>query len=508
MYAYAYWSDYSGGKSDITPEKLLDNQKKALLNQAKKSGNGFYTAGKKQELEQALNFFLPGPNSASLLSIETGFTPEEIKLMEDAIKARIEAAISKYNVSGVNWNTLTAISEGGVAALAGGKLEARLRNLTNDSDWNNIKAINRRLEELGKGIQTLSGDLQTDLSTKLKKLKDDWKYLQNNLKKQGALIKTGKNFNFINEVNALTAEFKQQSSSYVTGQIGEMWAAASANLYKQVVENGFEDVAAALRFIGSENFMTGLVGTEKEKHFIDSKKLSSLSYGTDSGGNTITFSGAQGNAKQGKIDFQLSLPDSKKTIYDLSIKNYSDKAEHFTIHSGSSIIMLLQQYGDVLDYFINTLPRKNVPEDKEHNKIVQSPGQNLNISENILKMSLLVQGLMGAYTTQTGAVTDKTADTFVVFRNGKYHIYFISDIINKLVGNINNINNYGTIIDSNTNSNLNFSNLQNVWISKKDDNNNEVYDRSYGLQRTAALLASLQTTKMEMSITLNTLGFT
>lgn len=516
MYAYAYWSDYSGKKSSITPEVLLQKQKVDLLNQAKKRGRS-YQSKDKQEIEQALNFFLPNRNGPQSLSINTSFTADEITQMENAIREKIEAAISKYGISGVDWGTLTAMSEGGAATAAGGKIDkGGLRwELGNASEWNSFESIQQRLSIISKGIRELPINNQGNLRERLLSLLSQWRDLKktanitekNYFGKLGPAIQTGKGSSFISELNSLMKEFKQKTASYVTGEIGEMWAAASANLYKQITEQGFADVEAALQFIGN-NSMSGLTGKDRETHFIDSKKnLSSLSYGVNSKGETITFSGAQGNAKQGKVDFKLTLPDSQKTTYDLSIKNYSDKAEHFTIHSGSSIIFLLQQYGDLLDYFINTVPRNGMPTKGNpwKNKIKDGPSSDFGDVEKILKVSLLAQGLMGSYTTGQGTTTENVADTFVIFKNGKYNVYFISDIIQKIVNNIDNLESYGVITNIDNSSGLSFANLENVWISKQDENGNEIPDRSYGLQRTAALLVRLHEIKLEMSITLNAL---
>lgn len=513
MYAYAYWSDYSG-KSNITPEVLLQKQKVDLINQAKKNGRS-YQSKNKEQLEQALNFFLPNRNGPQSLSINTSFTADEITRMEKAIKAKIEAAISKYGISGVDWGSLTAISEGGAATTAGGKInKGGLRwELGNADDWNRFESIQQRLSILSKGIRELPLNNQGNLSERLSSLSSQWEELKktanmtekNYFGKLGQAIQTGKGSSFITELNSLMKEFKQKTASYVTGEIGEMWAAASANLYRQITEQGFADVEAALQFIGNSS-MSGLTGKDRETHFIDNKKLSSLSYGINSEGNTITFSGAQGGSKQGKVDFKLELPDSQKTTYDLSIKNYSDKAGHFTIHSGSSILFLLQQYGDLLDYFINTAPRFGMPTNGiGTNKIINGPSSSFGDVEKILKVSLLAQGLMGSYTTGQGTVTDNTADTFVIFRNGKYNVYFISDIIQKIADNIDNLESYGIITNTNNSSGLNFADLENVWISKQDENGNEIPDRSYGLQRTAALLVRLHEIKLEMSITLDAL---
>lgn len=516
MYAYAYWSDYSG-KSSISVESLLAQQKVDLLSQAQKIGRN-YQAKNKEEIEQALNFFLPNGNSSSILTTELGFNAGEIKQIEDAIKAKINAAISKYSIGGIGWNDLTASAKGsGKGVAAGGSIEkGNLRwELGNADDWNRFESIQQRLQILTKGIKDLPiGDIRGNLMDKLVSLKQQWIELKketnisekNYFGKMEEVVFTGKNSNFITDLNNLMGEFKQKAASYVTGQIGEMWAAASANLYKQITEQAFADVESVLKFIGNDNFMSGLVGTDRESHFIDNKNLSSLSYGINADGKTVTFSGIQGgSAKQGKVDFQLQLPDAQKISYDLSIKNYSNKAEHLTIHSGSSIVFLLQQYGDLLDYFINVAPREGMPEAVDENgnkKIIQTDETlaNFNEVEKLMKISLIAQGLMGAYTTGTNRITDKTADTLVLFRNGKYHVYFMSDIINNLINNINNLNNLGIINNTKSNSSLDFSNLKNVWIGPEDERS-----RDYGLQRTAALLVKLHEIKMEISITMDAL---
>lgn len=506
MYAYAYWSDYPG-KGNVSLEQLIQQQKNDLLVKAKKAGRN-YNVANKQEVEEALNFFLPNQNGSSTFSIKTGFSTNEIQQIEQAIKKKIESAISSSNITNINWNNLTAIANGGQAALAGGTIDkGGLRfELGNVSDWNRFDSINERLQVLAMGIKHLPiGTVRGDLLTTLKSLTKQWKELQQTASithksffgNQEKFIKTGKNSNFITELNKLMLSFKQEASSYITGEIGEMWAAASANLYALVTQEAFNDVNSVLQFI-DQSSMTGLMGKQTETHYINSKNLSSLKY-YQNGDQKINFSGIQGSgAKQGKIDFQLSLPDENNTTYDLSIKNYADTTNKFTIHSGSSILFLLQSYENLLDYFINIVPRENVP--KDNDKTIDSPSVEFSGMQNLIKISLLAQGLMGAYTTDTGNITNNSADTFVVFKNGKYNVYFIADIIEKLVENINNLNQFGYINNSEDNSNLDFSNFRNTWVGGQDERS-----RAAGLERTSALLAQLHQIKMKMTITVDAL---
>jgi hypothetical protein len=70
----------------------------------------------------------------------------------------------------------------------------------------------------------------------------------------------------------------------------------------------------------------------------------------------------------------------------------------------------------------------NITTSKGSNGINGALGQEMKL---MLKMSLLTHGLIGEYTTTTGL--GKKADILVTVENGLFKVYFMDDIINKII---------------------------------------------------------------------------
>lgn len=462
----------------------------------------------KIELENRLNFFRGGNEKLKGL-----YTQQEIEDMENAVFKIISDSLDKYLINGtgsIDTINLKAFSNNG--GLGTGLEKGGARWQLENNGRNQIGAVQFRLIQMRSAIEKMANDGMASaatLMTQLTNLESMYEDVASSLSLESlglgagqtrltaSDIKTEKGYlhqgyinfnaltgkNFIASLNDLWLEFKQQVNSFVQGQLAEEYAALAVGVAGETYKINEDDLMNFLNktLSGSKR------GFATETHGIALSNVIT-SYFTKAGGNRvatdglISTSGKALSAKQGKVDLTVNLEELGE--FNLSIKNYSNMGNgaSINIHSGSSILMLMQQYSDFMNHYLN------ITTSKGSNGVNGALGQEMKL---MLKMSLLAHGLIGEYTTTTGL--GQKADVLVTVENGLFKVYFMDDIINKIIQNpdLAEIKGFDTL------------KLSNTWVAKEVNGKIKNYAGAYA--RINNLLAQLNSFKLDMSINVNLL---
>ena len=446
--------------------------------------------------------------------------------MEDMIEDSINNLLDQYLVNGtsIDWNNLTAVASKGLGAP--GKLargDARWELETKGA--NVIGSVKFRLDQLTKAIQEMADNQMENasvLQNRLEQLENIWSNIANELhfdnsignKKmiywgegvakisdgKGHKISTGQisgaGVSFVESLNALWTEFKQEVASYVQGQLGEYYASMALATAGKV---GAAAEAELLEFIenGLTNSLVERTGFDQEVHGIALHNVITH-YWNKKGDKFVaqdglmSTSGGTLQGKQGKVDISVTLPELGATNLNLSVKNYANNAQTIHIHSGSSILMLMQQYSDFMNHYLNITTSHNVAYINGKRKVFGGSGGgrsvDITMMKQLLKISLLAHGLIGEYTTFNGL--GSKAEVMVVNKGGIWKVYYMQDIINALLQNpaLGEIEGFDSF------------NPVSIWHQSKAGPN---YSDAYS--RITALLTSLNNFKLSMSINVNAL---
>lgn len=401
----------------------------------------------KEQLENRLNFFRGGNEK-----LKGTYSNEEIAKMEQIVEKIISDRLDKYlNGGEINWKDLTVSTEN--SGLGVGLERGGARWQLENNGRNQIGAVQFRLIQLRSAIENMRTEGMESaetLMTQLTQLEEMYEGVASNLSLESLGVGNGKtkltvsdiktekngyihkeyiNFNnltgqnFIGSLNQLWLQFKAQVASFVQGQLGEQYAALAVTVAAQMEKMNEEELLKLF----SNTLEQNELGFVRESHGI-ALQNTITSYFTDKGSaakttdGLISASGAKISEKQGKIDLSVNLEELG--TFGLSIKNVSNLGHKINIHSGTSILLLMQQYSDFMNHYLNLAAA--------HGSGNQKANMTMKMKE-LLKISLLTHGLIGEYTTITGL--GNKADIFVVNVGGLYKVYFMNDLINTLIKN-------------------------------------------------------------------------
>lgn len=156
---------------------------------------------------------------------------------------------------------------------------------------------------------------------------------------------------FINSLNAAQSMVTFGDLSQKIGSIAEMFGAATAYMYFNKSTAGYEDVVndfinkgltknKSIKVTGGDT--SSKVFTDKlGNQFVNKKNF------TDNGNNIYSL-----NATQDKVDFSITVPDSRSSL-NFSVKNYASD-NRISLLSGN-IYPILDEYPDFLYHFLNTI---------------------------------------------------------------------------------------------------------------------------------------------------------
>lgn len=410
-------------------------QRNALLAKVKARSNKEVW---KQELENRINFFLNVKSNSANLT----YDQVEIDKWEEALKKKIADDLG-VKASSIDWEHLTASSTSGrgFGLDKGGK-----RWALEEKGLNEIAAVDSRLTDLYHAINkmlNLKMDHAKELKAQLDSLQSKWDIIKESFSAENTKIKFNNRVyfeseagsNFIKELNSLWQEFKKNIDSNITGRLGEDYVALALESVKALGQKGAQDILNTL-----ETGIKHVTGDVRISHGISSSNVAVQSFtkaGDMRGSKIFGINHAALSTIQDKTDVAatINLPELGIQTFNISVKNYSDTSK-IHIHTGRSILALVQQYTDFMNHYLN-ITASGTPALVNGNLVYQM--------NETLKMTLLVHGLIGEYTTASGL--SKQADTFVYKDNDRFKVVFMDDIIKQVLNNPS----LGTIKDFNLN---------------------------------------------------------
>ena len=434
------------------------NQQKAYIKQeALRLSHGEKFGPIKTEIENRLN----GLRDRGKL-LDLGWTEAEI----NDIQKRIEQLISeKIDLKGsrIIWDTLDVVSidndfNNSVAGLS---------LLGEKSSINFISSVENRIEMLKSISASVTKELKmsngftgekflenmkliSDSEDKIiKEVGSLWRNAQGQFTKVGAGIEEKRaiyNEDFIKAINENMKAARTQIQSYLKGVVGEMYAAVMAEFTAakskeeglkllEQMEKDFEKSFEKNKMVGKEtgaavllSSQFAITGGDKEKdnrHFInDGKAFTHFGYGD-----------ASLNWTQNKVDLIMSLDSIDKPV-DISIKNYNLNHD-ITVHSGVNILSLTQDYPNFLNHYLNIASTRYGP----YNERKYSPDQGTIYKLNaLLRQTMALKGLSGGIWKlgKGGQISKGNEATLLVVNDnsGRYVVYAISDLIWKILNNV------------------------------------------------------------------------
>lgn len=507
-----------GGKS-ANPTQVFKNQKNAILESLPKR-SAMNKSNIKTALEQQLNFFFD-PKAKG--TINMGYSADEVKQIQQMIISMCQSAISGLGSASVNYSNLSATGGSGSLSAEIADLNNLTRRYASEGKNTNRGAIYRKLQALINHRDTLLSSSKLEDRTfvnAVNKLQIEYNDLITDIESRlsrdamGNIvvatgygshkgIKTGGTFkfggstnglshqNFIQTIQTLLDMSKKTTNGNLQGALGEFVPVASQYVYKMTMEKGLEECLADLGANMSYHIdvIKGkITGDTRSRKTLDSSKvLSKKGSGMET---TIGDIKVSAGATQDKVDIVVDIPDNQ-TI-NASVKNYNlGKHSSIGILKGTSSLKYLQQYPYFTNHYLNITANTG--------RTDPAPASLVQQAHDIAKMTLVLHALSGSvWGEQSDGSFGKSAQAEILVVNdtssgGNFKVYFMSDILNKIIQNIDLATVKGFT-----------SNYANYWVEDYK-RGKEHLNRQCAYKRAANVLAQLHTQKLEVSISIDAL---
>lgn len=417
-----YGTSINDESAKRTPEQALSDQKKVIMssiNEIQRKHNKSIL----NEIQQNLNFFYSKQN----IKLPTGWSQQDL---EDIQKQIMNTALSYIDNASINNTTLMVYQSSSGLRRQYGTYNHVSGHL--NTDTTSIKAIQSRIDVLSNTLQYYNNKInnlnsnQVQVLQDIENLKKIWFTIQKSLGGKESGMISGQT-NFITELNRLWDEFRPAINSQATGIIGEQLGKISytvAELIKEKHSKQFiEDVLKTLSSNHSDRgFHSRVVGSQRSESALNSKFFD-ITGGKESthiqNGKFQDFIGGkyQIRSTQDKVDLLLKLDSIE---YKGSIKNISNN-KPIGIHSGRSILSLIQEYTDFTNHYLNIT--SNHPYMGPNNDIIKM--------NQMLKITVGLKALAGGI--YKGTSQNQIADLFIVNQpDGKYYVYSMADLLNRI----------------------------------------------------------------------------
>lgn len=375
-----------------------------------------------------------------------------------------------------------------------------LRKKLSESGTNSIESINQRIKVLDTTLNDVYKMIKTPkaelLRNKLLQLQGIWKDIQNGLGKKyqkgviGEVIKHN-NIGFIKDLNEMWNSFKREVSSYATGIIGEYYAAIAIQALQlkgqSITKKLLDDFVKGIKEKSLSDL--GVVGSQGSTRVYSSKYFSATGKGNNHFQNQLfrDFSGGKFSIepKQDKVDLQINLSELQKI--NASIKNYNFSPKSMlSVHSGSSILALTQEYTDFMNHYLNVTARTGGIQNYSQANVELKP------MNQTLKMTLALKAISGGILklgNNNSLGFSQQAEVLILNDNsGLYKVYWVDELFNRIINNVNTYLEISGLTDNTT--------WQQSWIVTKE--NTSRYQAAYA--RINKLLSQLHSFQLKISI--------
>ena len=459
-------------KQTFSPEQILSTQrneiKKQLNYRGKKNKNKI-----KKDLENQINFFF----GFSQGKLSNQYTPEEVKqietFLEDLIKQTVKKIRPNVDILDINHQTLKAAKGGGSISLGENDVEtwAKIRKAATFKDSQSrttVQALRRRIEQLVVQANNLrenfsGGTVDQAFINGVDKLMEDYEGLIKEIEQaevsETFITKSGKEIkaegifgqrwdidtkekkDFVKAIQDLIDMTRNISNLELQGALGEVVPVVSQWAWEQFQNKSFSEISSLIDTLEMDSVIDVLHGRVSKGQ----EKTKKVSLST----KVITNKNAEkteqvkiGDVKlnttftQDKVDIVLNFSNSK---INASVKNVNLKSGYnIGVLSGTNLINYIQDYPDFANHYLNITA--NIQRDSSD----QAPEGLIKKAHDALCLTVALHAISGGLWAQhkDGRVTktDK-AEIFVVNDvsqpKGRFKVYFISDLIEKISKNIN-----------------------------------------------------------------------
>ena len=494
-------------KNSFTPpniSQILEDQRERVKNLAKTSFKHLSNKKGAKQIEDQLNLFYGGKNQTqkAIFNID----PDEVRTQ--AIQYIEEEAIDQGISAGlIDYSTLSSINKdnpnrGTGRGIGGKKIKDNDKDaLTNYNavynKWQKILSLYNqyRGDETFKELELLTDNLTKEYEYFIKEVnKESKKYLGTNQKGKSYGIDSNERIrfnNFIEQLNELSTKYNNYVSvSKIHGFLGEYGTAAIANAVGNITNREknklIKGMLQSAKVVGDQtggSFLdTNLFAIQGFATYIDKEGTKKTKFNKVDQEKFGTFTVKE---TQDKVDVILNLYGYEKPVM-ASVKNYNLSHEK-PIHvlSGTSIIQLVQDYQFFINHYLNIT--QSITNSTKANKGKQT--NNLILANRTLKLTMALHALAG-HTRKThtnGNNFSEQADIFILHDNsiGRFKVYHISEIINRIYNNPNYI-----LLK-------NFSDEKN-WKVEAPNLKEKNYQNAY--KRISNLLTSLHSFNISLSI--------
>lgn len=502
----------------ISPLEELNRQRRLLLRSMPRRSNKSKTIIK-QKLETSLNFYY-GLRTGSV--IDCGLTKQEqeeiTKIIVDIL---LEAAKQlKIKTPGtLNLDNLDAtVGDNIDTGLLSGEVSRKLK-AANFNTEGQTKTTYQALYDRLKLIQNLRDQIGTQITDtpsvnfcdQVEKLNNEYSLFKRELEDMainGGLNRTAyfsavkgegdsaRSYGqFAKEVQDLLDQAKATTAITLKGYIGETLPIVMQEVYSAFTKGKLGELLANLRTEeGKKTYVYDII-KEKYTGYDKSIKATLGSKVLNIKNNANIQTSIQGikinqMLTQDKVDIILQVPIYGKI--NTSVKNINLKSGfNIGILKGKNLINYLQDYPQFANHYLNITANKK--------RDGQKPGSALiGMAHDVLKLTVALHSLSGGLwglqdKNATKAVKSPEAEIFLVNDSsgalGHYSVYFISDLMNKIMKNLDYLEIKG--LDSG-------KEYENKWIENKQEHDKEKMTLAYA--RVATILAQLRTQELVVSI--------
>lgn len=195
---------------------------------------------------------------------------------------------------------------------------------------------------------------------------------------------------------------------------------------------------------------------------LNAKSLSTSHTATEVNGKILYKRNVRGEGQQMKVDVSAEYL-GEDTGFNIKSKNpyVPDKGKTINIHSGISLLQLLQEEGEFFKHYLNIVPTRRGSNSRD----AQNPNkQEINQWHSLMKIAVVARSLMGsAVRLDINDNFDPISQIFIVHNNtnGRIKVFNIGMLIEQLSQDIENTSSIKFSKDPKT--------ISNRWVKKTSD---------------------------------------
>ena len=518
-YLYENYKRYGitiNGRSD-SAQTAYDTQRLLLIQEATGRLMGKLNASHKSEIENSLNYMYGG---------STSFSGEWTSENQQYLLSEIQKAIAHklgLEMEQIDWDTLTVNSKGQLKRATYQSTKERFKIDTLKTRINQLKMVMEEINAKEKANRTEDEKNFLEAAEKMDTILEEF---QNSLP-EGKTYFSYKNGNtakkLMADLNAFWVHWKKIASSYLSGQVGEMMAAAGLFVAKnkakltskELIDKFVEELKINLQKQNQQKL--GLVGNQRSAAVLVKSNFALQHLNKED--KTLYDKNTHFKNDEMFTDFGVAKPrmyytqDKVDLTFDLegvgtinaSVKNYRRNASSITLHSGTSFLTMLQQFPNFVNHYLNiTASMKG-----EKQKVAGANDEDIKKWNALFKQTVFYKGLIGGllkYNKNEGL--HKTQENQIVITNdkttGRFKVYYVSELINTVLSPSGNY--ADLILLKGIQDNTTWTN-QNKWmvyksrtIGRHRDKNKSQKNVNAAFLRINRLLNSLHKYKVDLQV--------